>query len=76
MVKIPPNAPNLDHAKKKFFTGSLFRKQNISPKKVSFLPFVAFCAFLRTAENKRKKKKLTNLMISVENDVLLAEIGQ
>ena len=24
MVKITPNAPNLDHAKKKFFTGSIF----------------------------------------------------
>ena len=24
MVKITPNAPNLDHAKKLFFTGSVF----------------------------------------------------
>ena len=60
MVKVTPNAPNLDHAKKKFFTGSVFLKQNISPKKVSFLPFVPFCAFFMT----------------VEKDVLLAEINQ
>ena len=56
MVQITPNAPNLDHAKKQFFTGCVFWKQNISPKKVSFLPFVPFCAFFRTAENKKKLK--------------------
>ena len=46
MVKITPNASNLDHAKNSF--------SHISPKKVSFLPFVPFCAFFQTAENKKK----------------------
>ena len=56
MVKSTPNALNLDHAKKEFFTGSVFCKQNISPKKVSFLPFVPFRAFFRTAEKKKYKR--------------------
>ena len=54
MVKITPHAANLDHSKKLFFTGSVFGKQNISRKKVFFLPFVPFCAFFRTAKNKKK----------------------
>ena len=54
MVKITPNAPNLDHAKQYFFTGTVLRKKNIRQKKVSFLPFVPFCAFFQTAENKKK----------------------
>ena len=57
VVKITPNAPNLDHAKKTFFTASVFWKQNISPKKVSFLPFVPICAFFQTGQNKKKIKK-------------------
>ena len=57
MVKSRANAPNLDNAKKRFFTGPVFLKQNISPKKVSFLPFVPFCAFFLIAENKKKTTK-------------------
>ena len=76
MVEITPNAPNLDHAKKKFFTGSVVCKEDISPKKVSFLPFVPFCAFFQTAGRKKTIKNQINYMIPVENDVLLAEIGR
>ena len=54
MVKITPNAPNLDHAENHFFTGSVIRKQNVSGKKLSFLPFVPFWAFSRPAENKKQ----------------------
>ena len=56
MVKITLDAPNLDHAKKYFFTGSVFSKQNISPKKVSFLPFVPFRAFFGQPKTKKNYK--------------------
>ena len=58
MVKITPNARNLDHAKKRFFTSSVFWRQNIGSKYVSF--FLIICAILCLFLDSPKQKKTIN----------------
>ena len=68
MVKITPNSPNLDHAKF-FLHGLCFLKAAYSSKEGIFL---TVCAILCLFSNNQKQKKI---VISVENDVLSAEIN-
>ena len=57
MVKITPNAPDLDHAKKSFSEASFFENRILLQRKYLSYHFGHFVPFFRQPKTKKKYKK-------------------